>query len=117
MDYDYSSGILVTVKKMLGLESDYTPYDLDLVIFINSALMVLSQIGVGPSGGFHITGYDETWADLVGDDQTKLEAVKSYVYLKTRLSFDPPANSFVVTSIENQVKELEWRLNVRTEEV
>lgn len=116
-DYDILGGILFTIKKMLGLDPDYKAYDTDIIIYINSALMTLSQLGVGPQYGYQITGDTDTWEDFLGEDETKLSAVKTYIYLKTRLTFDPPANSFVVSAIENQLKELEWRLNVRTEEV
>lgn len=114
---DIQSSILYTIKKMLGLDPDYDAFDVDIVVLINSAFMTLSQLGVGPSSGYQINGSDETWSDFLGEDENKLSAVKSYIYLKTRLVFDPPGNSFVVSSIESHIKELEWRLNVRTEEV
>jgi len=113
-----NESILLTVKKMLGLNPDYEDeYDTDIIVFINSALMILNQLGVGPDSAFMLTDGKETWQDFLGDDNGKLESVKSYVYLKVKLVFDPPANSFVVNSIEKHIDELEWRLNVHSEEV
>lgn len=107
--------ILTSIKKMLGLSDDYTAFDVDIVTHINSALMVLSQIGVGPNA-FTITGPTETWKDLIGDARS-LQLVKTYVYLKVRLLFDPPSVGSVVSSYEKQIQEYEWRLQVQAEEV
>ena len=106
------TSILTTIKKMLGIDSTYDAFDVDVIINVNSALMVLAQLGVGPSTGFHITGATETWSSFLLDDTT-VEAVKTYIYLKVRLIFDPPASSFVLTAIQEQIKEFEWRLMVK----
>lgn len=108
--------ILLCIKKMLGLEVDYNAFDTDVIVFINGAILAANQIGVGAEG-FVITGNDETWSDFLGDDYPQLEAVKQYIYMRVRLGFDPPANSFVVTSMEKQLDEMTWRLNVRAEAV
>jgi hypothetical protein len=105
--------ILNTIKKLLGLDTDYTAFDIDVLIGINSALMVLSQVGVGPDKGFVVTGPTETWADLLGNDVIDLESVKMYVYISTKLLFDPPVSSSVQTAFDNTKKELEWRLGIR----
>lgn len=105
--------ILLTIKKMLGLDASYEVFDQELVIFINSALMVLEQVGLGPNG-FAITGVSETWDQFL-TDISKFEGVKTYVYIKTRLSFDPPTNASLLKSFEDAAKELEWRLNVKSE--
>lgn len=110
------SSILNTIKKKLGPSVEYDAFDDDIIVAINSALMVATQIGVGPSEGFSITGASETWEDFLEEDEGKFEAVKDYIYLKTKLLFDPPANSFLVTAMEKQISEFEWRLNVRAEE-
>ena len=106
--------ILESVKKMLGLEKEYEAFDPELIIFINMAFSVLTQLGVGPSGGYSITGYDETWGDYIPNDDSlskQLEMVKTYVYMKVRLAFDPP-NGSVLESFNKQISELEWRINV-----
>ena len=113
----YSSmddSILNTVKKMLGLEADYTAFDTDIIVFINSALMVLNQLGVGKS--LRITGFTETWASFL-DGQENLSSVKDLVYLRVRRVFDPPSSSSVIGSIDSQISELEWRLNVFSDPV
>lgn len=106
--------ILITIKKMLGIDQAYTVFDSELVVFINTALMVLEQVGLGPSG-FVITGESETWDDFL-TDMNKFEGAKTYVYIKTRLAFDPPTNSSLLKSLEDTMKELEWRLNVKGEQ-
>lgn len=106
--------ILVSIKKMLGLDKSYTVFDDELIILINTALMVLEQVGLGPNG-FVITGEAETWTDFL-TDISKFEGAKTYVYIKTRLAFDPPTNSSLLKSFEETMKELEWRLNVKAEQ-
>lgn len=106
--------IFLTIKKMLGVDRDFDGFDTDIIIGINSSLMNLNQIGVGPVEAFIITGQDETWSDFL-ESTTNLEGAKMYVYLKTRLSFDPPSNSFLVEAINKQISELEWRLNTQVE--
>ena len=105
--------ILNSIKKLLGIASDYDAFDADVVLFINSALMALSQIGVGQIG-FTISGTDETWSDFLSS-RDDLEAAKNYVYLSTRLVFDPPSSGSVIGSYEKLKEELEWRLKVRSE--
>ena len=106
--------ILASIKKLLCIEADYEQFDTDIIIYINSVLMVLIQLGIGPSTGFSISDNSAIWSDLLGD-RTDLEAVKTYVYLKVRLVFDPPQNSFLVDSIKNMITELEFRLNAQVE--
>lgn len=102
--------ILDSIKKLLGIDESYDVFDVDIMIHINSALMSLTQIGVGPESGFFITSSEETWSDFIGSN-INVEAVKTYIYLKVRLVFDPPAGS-LLDSIKEQIRELEWRLNV-----
>lgn len=106
--------MLTTIKKILGIEPEYTHFDSDIILNINSALMVLTQIGVGPPNGFFITDAGQLWTDFLGD-RKDIEAVKMYIGLKTKLSFDPPTSSFVLESIERQLREIEWRLNVQVD--
>ena len=106
--------ILVTIKKMLGLDSNYTVCDTDIIVFINSAMMTLQQIGVGPVNGLAVTGITETWSDFLPSD-TMIEGVKTYIYLNVKMAFDPPANSFVMDAMKQQKEELEWRLREQAE--
>ena len=106
--------ILISIKKLLGVAEEYTQFDLDIIMSINSALMSLNQLGIGPDTGFIITSTAEVWTDFIGDKKD-IESVKSYIYLKSRLMFDPPSNSFLVDAIERQIKELEWRINIQAE--
>lgn len=105
--------ILTSIKKLLGPDEAYDHFDPDLIIHINSVLMVLTQLGVGPAEGFSISDKSAVWTDFV--PEKNVEAVKSYVYLKVRLIFDPPQSSALIASIEKQITELEWRINVMVE--
>lgn len=106
--------ILTSIKKMLGIQEDYEHFDTDLILHINSVLMTATQIGVGPAEGFAIQDKTAVWADLTNDEK-KLNAVKSFVYLKVKLLFDPPANSAAMQSLKELASEFEWRLNVAAE--
>lgn len=106
--------ILNSVKKVLGLDAEYDAFDIDVMMHTNSALSKLESLGVGPEGGFMITGPEETWSDFIGSDP-RYNSVKTYVYLNVKLIFDPPATSFATNAFEEQIKELGWRLNVTRE--
>lgn len=106
--------ILDSVKKLLGIDETDLNFDQELIMHINSVFTVLNQLGVGPVGGFKIYSNDEVWADFVGT-QLNIESVKSYIYLKVRLLFDPPQNSFLISAFEKQIEEFEWRLQVQVE--
>lgn len=108
------NSILTSIKKLLGIVEEYTHFDDDIIMHINSVFSTLSQIGVGPSEGFIITNSYTTW-DAFTTDKFILSAVKPYVYLKVKLLFDPPTNSSVLSSMERQISELEWRLNLNGE--
>lgn len=103
--------ILNSVKKALGPTENYTYFDPELIMFINSCFSVLTQLGVGPSEGYRIESDADEWSDFT-DDDAKLEMVKTYVYLSVRLVFDPPQHGSLLDAMEKQKKELEWRLNV-----
>ena len=106
--------ILTSIKKMLGIGEEYAHFDADIIFHINSALMTLNQLGVGPADGFFVSTDEQTWEDFLGESK-KLEAVKSYIYLRVKLLFDPPANGTLVEAMNKQSAEFEWRLNVQAE--
>lgn len=103
--------ILTSTKKVLGIDEGYTAFDPDIIMHINSVLSTLTQLGVGPDTGFMIEDDAPIWSDFLGDDP-RFNSVKSYTYLRVRLLFDPPSTGYLVTALNEQVKELEWRLNV-----
>ena len=107
---EFTDSILDSMKKLLGISNDYNHFDQDIIIHINTAFMSLIQIGVGPKEGFAIHGSEETWGDFLPDMKT-LESVRTYLYLKVRLIFDPPTNSAVVEIFNKNINEIEWRLN------
>lgn len=111
-----SDSILESVKKVIGFEPEYKAFDQDLIMHINSTFMVLNQLGVGPKEGFMIEDDTSQWVEFLGaTEMLRTQAVKSYVSIKARLIFDPPATSFVIQALEKQATEYEWRLNVQVD--
>ena len=103
--------ILVYVKKLLGIQSDYNYFDPDIIYGINAAFAVLTQLGVGPESGFSISDDSTKWDEFVSDT-TRLSLIKPYVYLKTKMLFDPPSSNVLTDSINKTISEYEFRLNV-----
>lgn len=109
--------ILTSVKKAIGIDSDYRVFDPDLVMFINSTFATLHQLGVGPTEPFSITlDEQKCWQEFIEHDD-RLNSVKNYVFIKAKMIFDPPQNSFLLDSLKQQADELEWRLMVASETV
>lgn len=104
--------ILTSVKKQLGIAEEYTQFDPEITIHINSVFLTLNELGVGPDEGFAISDSLDTWDDYISDNDLLLNAVKTYMYLKVRLIFDPPLTSSVIELMKEEVRELEWRMNV-----
>jgi hypothetical protein len=109
-----TDSILNTTKKVLGIDSTYTAFDVDIIMHINTVFSVLNQLGVGPASPYRITTASNNWVEFTGTNQA-IESVKSYVWAKVRLAFDPPTTSFAIESLEKLCTELEWRLNVQSE--
>lgn len=110
-----NDSILDVTKKLVGIEPEYTDFDLDIITHINSTFFILQQLGVGPVDGFFITDSTSKWAEFIGTEQ--INAVKSYMKLKVQLLFDPPTTSFAIDALKAQAQEFEWRLNVQQEGV
>lgn len=110
--------ILSTVRKRAGLNDSLHDFDVDLIMEINTALNVLTQLGVGPSRGFRIFGEDETWGDWLGMDSMdpRYEMAKDYIAKRVRLKFDPPQVSYLVSALTEETKELEWRLSIQNDD-
>lgn len=104
--------ILISIKKLLGISEEYTQFDDDIIMHINTVFLNLNQLGVGPTAGFFIEDDSAEWAEFIGDNNAQLQAVKSYIYLKVKLLFDPPLSSSVIESMNRMITELEFRLNV-----
>lgn len=107
---DILDSILNSVKKLLGYEPEYTEFDPDILVHINSAIFTLRQLGIGPNNGFSVTSADDTYSDYIGGTSLDVPAVRDYFYTKTKLRFDPPQSSYLVEQLKDQIKELECRL-------
>ena len=108
--------ILTSIKKLLGIAEEYTHFDADLIMHINSVFSILTQIGVGPPEGFSIKDESSVWGDFV-PEKSKWELVKSYTYMKVKILFDPPLISSVIESMNRMISELEWRIQVAADPV
>ena len=106
--------ILRNTKKILGVDPEDESFDVDIITHINSVFSTLTQLGLGPVGGFVIEGDEEEWNDFLETDLEK-NSVRTYMFLKVRLFFDPPQTSFVLDALNRQAEQLEWRLNVNRE--
>jgi hypothetical protein len=109
------TSILESVKKILGIDAAYLAFDPDITIHINSVFATLNQLGIGPTEGFMIEDDEATWDDFLGSD-LRLNNVKSYVYLRVRMLFDPPTTGYLIDAMKEQIKEMEWRINAYREE-
>lgn len=110
-----NDSILTSTKKALGLDEGYEAFDPDIIMHINSVLSTVNQLGVGPALGFMIEDKEALWETFLGSDP-RLNNIKSYVYLRVRMLFDPPQTGFHTKAMEDQIKELEWRINVQRED-
>lgn len=112
---EVSESILNNVKKVCGIAADYKAFDEDLVMHINSELSVLNQVGVGPAEGLAIVDEMDQWVSLL-EGEARLNMVKSYIYLKMRLLFDPPQTPPLITALEKQADMFLWRIREFREE-
>lgn len=111
---DPTKSILDSTKKMLGIAPDYDVFDPDIIMHINSVFVTLNQLGIGPNEGFSIEDSSKEWDAFLGSDPL-LNNVKSYVYIKVRMIFDPPATGFTQQSMQQMAQELEFRMSVNRE--
>lgn len=109
------ASILTSIKKSLNLAEDYEAFDEDIIMHINSVFSTMNQLGVGPTQGFMIEDKEATWDAFLGSDP-RLNNIKTYVYLRVRLLFDPPSTGYHTKALEDQIKQLEWRMNVYRED-
>jgi hypothetical protein len=106
--------ILNSVKKVLGIDAEYTAFDPDIIMHINSVFVVLNDMGIGPDLGYAITDNTAKWSDFLGADP-RLNSVQTYVFLRVRLLFDPPTVSYLIDSMKEQIREFGWRLSTHRE--
>ena len=110
--------ILTSIKKLIGPSAEDSYFDPDIIMHINTVLMDLNDLGVGPAEGFAIEDDSAEWTDFIPEASlTRLQGVKTYVYLRVKLLFDPPTNSAVIESMNRQIDKLEWRLNNAAESI
>lgn len=110
---DMNGSILDSIKKNLGIVPEYTAFDDQIILDINAAFSTLHQLGFGPDEGFEITGIDEFWSDII--EEPRFNFVKSYVYMKVRVMFDPPTSSYALDALNKQIAEYEWRIKSEIE--
>ena len=111
---DNAESILTSIKKLLGIAEEYTQFDTDIIIHINTVFMTLQQLGVGPEEGFLIVDSEAVWTDFM-DNSILLNSVKTYIYLKVKLLFDPPLSSSTIECFNKVISELEFRMNSKVD--
>lgn len=117
-DSDVADSILLSIKKLLGIDPSMDMFDLDISMSVNSALANLNQIGIGPYEGFFVTGPSETWTEFLSiNNMSVLQNVKQYVYIWAKRVFDPPGATNHLAALDNTIKELEWRISTGREEI
>lgn len=107
--------ILISIKGMLGIDKDCDGFDQDIIVFINSVFSTLYQIGFDAAKNFRIEDETLLWTDILNDDLDLIDLIKNYVYMKVRMLFDPPTSSFVLESLNKQISECEWRIQIQAE--
>lgn len=108
------TSILTNVKKVLGIAESYTVFDEDVLMHINATFSVLQQLGIGPLEGFMVEDKGTEWEEF-DVPAVQLNLVKTYVFLKVRILFDPPTTSYLIDAATRQIDQFEWRLNVMRE--
>lgn len=111
---DNAESILTSIKKLLGIAEEYTQFDTDIIIHINTVFMTLQQLGVGPEEGFSIVDSEAVWTDFM-ENSILLNSVKTYTYLKVKLLFDPPLSSSTIECFNKVISELEFRMNSKVD--
>lgn len=108
-----NSSILNDVKEAIGIVQDYTVFDSQLIICINSVFSTLHQLGIGPEEGFSIDGPETKWEDYV--ESKRFDFIRSYMIMKVHVMFDPPTSSVAMDALNKQIAEYEWRINSEVE--
>lgn len=108
------NSILTSIKKLLGIAENYTHFDADIIMHINSVFMTLNQLGVGPKEGYFIEDDSDVWSDYISNDKL-LHYIKTYIYSKVKLLFDPPQSSAVMDAIRNSISECEFRISIEVD--
>ena len=111
-----AGSILTDTKKALGLAEDYTAFDPEIIMHINSVISDLTQLGIGPQTGYMIVNSADTWDELIGDE-SRLNSVQAFIYLKVKLLFDPPSVGYIITAMEKMIEEATWRITVAQDEI
>lgn len=109
------TSILNSTKKVLGISEEYTAFDEDILMHINTVFSTLNQLGVGPAEGFQVVDSTAVWSDFLAGD-LRLNNIKSYMFMRVKLMFDPPSTSYLITSMQNQIDQLEWRISIQRED-
>lgn len=112
MDDILKESILDSIRKLLGPEDDYTHFDSDIAIHINSAINRLYQLGLDTAKGFRVNSSDQTWDELFGSNDDVIDMAKSWIYLQVKMKFDPPTSSIAADAFKSEIDKLEWCINV-----
>ena len=112
-DINVDDSILLSIKKMLGMEPEFTQFDPDIILHINTIIQVLYQIGLDIPDGFTVVDQNSLWTDYIKDPRyTKITSlIKQYIFMRVRMIFDPPSSATLATSIQESINEMQWRIS------
>lgn len=103
--------ILTSTKQILNISAADTAFDQDILTLINSTLSTVNQLGIGDAATMFVEDNTKTWTQLsLPPEQTHM--LKTYVFLQTRIVFDPPPTSFALAALKEQAEEFQWRLSL-----
>lgn len=111
-----NDSILNSIKKLLGIAEEYESFDTDIIMHINTVFTILYELGIGPAKGFSIKDDSSTWADFLSNE-IRYDSVKTYIYLRVKMLFDPPLSSAVIEAQKQIISELENRLIIMSDEI
>lgn len=106
------SSILLSIKKAIGAAPEYTPFDAEIIMHINAQLANLYQIGLDAAKSLIVNGPDQLWSDLIPAEDSHLQFVKTYVYAKVKMIFDPPTSTAQMQALKDAAAESEFRISV-----
>lgn len=105
------ASILKSVRSAVGLDEEDSSFDSELLMHINGSIMILHQNGIGMP--IHVEDVDTVWEDfknpMQADANSMFSAAKTFIFIKTKILFDPPPPS-TVKYMSEAADEYLWRL-------
>lgn len=108
---EIESSILLSIKKSIVGPPEYTPFDAGLIMHINSQIANLYQLGLDSAKSVVVDGADQLWTDLIPAGDSRLQFVKTYIYARVKMIFDPPTSTAQMQALKDAAAEAEFRIS------